>query len=353
MKRIIVMVAATAVLLTGCGQLGEESEITKPGAEVETSDFSDRNISEINIIEVGGEDGRDNNWTISQINDRKTVVLTDRMKEILTYNISDEDFEALTNIDFSDYIGKKDDIENLVDAVYYKVEIIYDDGTRDIAEVYIPDLWHKLYEIQAEYEPIGVEATEPDDIKKYYAANGIELNVNMNNYSDKAKLLTADDIYLLSYDCGYISGNHPDMMIIENQEQLDYAYERYGLALPPEGLSEDELWYYDTAISEPFNEMAGEYPITDYSYVIEYEEVGCGGYDLKVGALLVDEDILRFVRTADSKTPDPELAQNDVMDGFCYMAAVPKDTLMNKHYDRWTYPDKNDMYQNNEDNTHS
>lgn len=181
--------------------------------------------------------------------------------------------------------------------------------------------------------------------EKHYAANGVELNIDMSNYSDKAKLLTADDIYLLSYDCGYISGNHPDMMIIENQKQLDYALERYGLALPQEGLSEDELWYYDTAISEPFNEMASEYPISDYSYVIEYEEVGCGGYALKVGALLVDEDILRFVRTADSKTPDPESVQPDVMGGFCYMAAVPKGTLMNEHYDSWTYPDKNDMYQ--------
>lgn len=147
MKRIIAMVAATAVLLTGCGYLGEESETAKPGAEVQTSEFSGRNVSEINIIEIGGEDGRNNDWTISQIDGRNTVVLTDRMRKTLTYNISDEDFQALTHTDFSNYIGIKADTENIIDAVYYNIEIIYDDGTKDKAEVYIPALWNKLYEI--------------------------------------------------------------------------------------------------------------------------------------------------------------------------------------------------------------
>lgn len=39
MKRIIAMIAVTAVLLTGCGQLGKESETTKPGAEVQDTPF--------------------------------------------------------------------------------------------------------------------------------------------------------------------------------------------------------------------------------------------------------------------------------------------------------------------------
>ena len=170
---------------------------------------------------------------------------------------------------------------------------------------------------------VSIILTSCGNTAKYYAANGVELNIDMSDYSENAKLLTADDIYLLSYNCGYISGNPPVMMIVENQDQLDYAGERYGLALPPEGLS--------------------KYPISDYSYVIEYVVVGSGGYDLRVGALLVDYDILHFVRTADSKTPDPESVQPAVMDGFCYMAAVPKGTLMNEHYDGWTYPDKDDM----------
>lgn len=190
-------------------------------------------------------------------------------------------------------------------------------------------------------DPVQVEdSTETD---KYYSADGIELKIDMSQYHETAKLLTADDIYLLSFNCGYISENAYDMLIIENGEQLDCALEQYGLALPPDGLTEGESWYYHTAIAEPFNRMIAEYPISDYSYVIEYHEVGSDGYDLKVGALLVDSDNLHFVYDSDSHTPDPDLGEGfcDVMDGFCYMAAVPKGMLMNEHYAKWTYPETN------------
>ncbi|MDE6687886.1 MAG: hypothetical protein K2K17_11280 [Lachnospiraceae bacterium] len=187
----------------------------------------------------------------------------------------------------------------------------------------------------------GSESKTPE----YFSADGVALNIDMQNYSDQAKLLTAEDIYLLSFNCGYISGNTPGMLVIENKEQLDYALERYGLALPSDDMTEDELWYYSTAIAEPFHEMIQNYPISEYSYVIEYDEVGCGGYDLRVGALLVDKDIMHFVHTADSKTPAPDSIQPDVMGGFCYMAAVPKDILPTEHYEGWTYPDINDISQ--------
>ena len=172
----------------------------------------------------------------------------------------------------------------------------------------------------------SAELTAANEVVKYYSADGIELRIDMSQYSENAKLLTADDIYLLSSHCGYISGKQPGLLIIENQEQLDYALERY------------ELISYS---------MITGYPISDYSYVIEYVEEGQGGYDLKVGALLVDEDDLFFVHTADSYSPeaDPMIMLPDVMDGFCFIAAVPKDTLMNSHYEGWTYPDRNDMYQ--------
>lgn len=191
----------------------------------------------------------------------------------------------------------------------------------------------------------GIILTSCGNTEKHYDANGNVFIIDMSNYSDKAKLLTADDIYLLSFNCGYISGNHPDMIIIKNQEQLDYAFERYGLALPPDELPEDELWSYDTSISEPFNEMVKEYPISEYSYVIEYVEVSGFGYKLHAGALLIDEDTLHFVNSEDSNTSDYGAEQYDVMDGFCYMAAVPKGMLINEHYDGWIYPDKNDIYQ--------
>lgn len=163
MKKIIATVAATAVLLTGCGQFVEESDSTNLGAEVQTSDFVVKNVSEINIFETGGEDGRINNWLISQNDDCNIVVLTDKTRKTSTYNISDEDFQALTHIDFSNYIGIKADTENIVDAIYYNIEIIYDNSTNDIIDVYIPELWHNLYEIISTYEPVNVELPEPRD----------------------------------------------------------------------------------------------------------------------------------------------------------------------------------------------
>lgn len=162
MKKIIAMIAATAVLLTGCGQFAEKSETNSSGAEVQTSEFINKNVSEININETGGEDGRINNWLISQTDGRNIVVLTDRMSKTSTYNISDEDFQALTHIDFSDYIGVKVDTEGIADYIYYNIEIIYDDSTKDIIEVYVPVLLDKLYEIIGAYEP-EVELPESRD----------------------------------------------------------------------------------------------------------------------------------------------------------------------------------------------
>lgn len=190
-----------------------------------------------------------------------------------------------------------------------------------------------------------VELTTVKETDKYYSADGIELRIDMSQYSEKAKLLTADNIYLLSFNCGYIYENAYDMLIIENEEQLDCALKKYGLALPSDELTEDELWNYNTAIVEPFHEMMYNYPISDYSYVIEYDEVATDGYDLKVGALLVDSDNLHFVYDSESHTPDADLGEGfcDVMGGFCYMAALPKGMLMNEHYANWTYPEVNSI----------
>lgn len=193
-------------------------------------------------------------------------------------------------------------------------------------------------------EPAAAAPTEAE-AEKHYSADGKELNINMAGYTENAKLYTANDICLLSYDCGYISYDHPERLVIEDQEQLDFALERYGLVLPDESLSDDELWRYNTAISGPFNEMTEKYPVSDYTYVVEYDEVSCGGYSLHAGALLVDEELMHFVMTADSKYPDPDEPQCDVMGGFCYMAAVPKGMLPETHYKGWVYPDAEDMYQ--------
>ncbi|MDE6731136.1 MAG: hypothetical protein K2J71_10240 [Oscillospiraceae bacterium] len=153
MKKMLVMLAVVTVLLTGCGQSGA-SEISGISGIESESDFTDKMISEIHIHEIGGEDGRDQDWSILNADGCNSIIFTDhRMQTELTYHVSDEDFRILMDTNFAEYIGIKADMENIVDAVYDTIEIIYDDGTEDTAEIYIPALWDKLYEIMGTYEP--------------------------------------------------------------------------------------------------------------------------------------------------------------------------------------------------------
>ena len=182
----------------------------------------------------------------------------------------------------------------------------------------------------AEIEPVPDETVghlpghKPvtDNTDAHFSSGDIELKIDIGKYSADAKLLTAEDIYLLSFNCGYLTDIGSSRLIIETEQQLDAAMREYG-----------------SMISNLLSETSEEYPIDGYSYVLEYIAVSTGGYDLKAGALLVDTDSLFFVQSADSVTPDPFSVQTTVMDGFCYMAALPKGTLLNEHYGGWTYPE--------------
>lgn len=165
------------------------------------------------------------------------------------------------------------------------------------------------------------EPVNDDAVSDFFSGDSA-LKIDMSKYSKAAKLLTADDIYLMSFNCGYVSDTEPCRLIIETEQQLDCALKEYG-----------------RMIADLLGETSEEYPISDYSYVLEYTAVGSGGYDLKAGALLVDIDALFFVQSSDSRTPDPFSDQTAVMDGFCYMAVLPKDMLLNEHYKSWTYPE--------------
>ena len=153
------------------------------------------------------------------------------------------------------------------------------------------------------------------------------LNIDMSQYSDQAKLLTAGDgIYLGSSRCGYWDefGNDTSF-IIHTQEQLDVFNSRYGMN-------------EKVPVRHTDGESDTEYDLEHYDLVMEYFEVGSGGYNLKAGGLLVDTDTLFFVDSPDSKRPDGDTV-TAVMDGFWFVAAVPKGTLLNERYSGWTYFD--------------
>lgn len=138
------------------------------------------------------------------------------------------------------------------------------------------------------------------------------------------KYYTSEEIYLLSYENGYVDNDRRfNNMVIENEEQLAYAKEH--------------------SLIQPADEMVEQYPLTEYTYIIEYYQVSSGGYSLKAESLCIGDNYMYFKMTDDSYTPKAGEAVTCVMGGFLHMAAVPKSYLGDRKYDNWTYPDRNDM----------
>ena len=57
--------------------------------------------------------------------------------------------------------------------------------------------------------------------------------------------------------------------------------------------------------------MVEKYPVADYTYVVEYEITSSGIYNMRLGALVLDEKYMNFVTTTDSKTPNRDEPQPD------------------------------------------
>lgn len=134
---------------------------------------------------------------------------------------------------------------------------------------------------------------------------------------------TSEDIYIYSYNSGYIENDRRfSNVVIENEEQLAYAMERSNIL--------------------PSEEMLEQYPLTEYTYVIEYDKFTHDVYSWKAESLCIGEDCMYFKMTDDSS----EEGESLVMEGYVHMAAVPKSYIGDRKYSDWLYPDRNDMYQN-------
>lgn len=175
MKKTVIMVVSTAFLFAGCGHVEEDNKRSDLSSEVQVDQVVNKNVTEIEMHESGGEDGRANNWQVFiDDNGKKSVVLKNIWtNDTQTYEISDEDYNSLMGIDFSEYIGKKDDNEGVADAIYYNVVIRYDDETEATSEASIPDLWNKLYQIVYDYTAKSPESDHTrntdNEIKVLYA----------------------------------------------------------------------------------------------------------------------------------------------------------------------------------------
>lgn len=157
--------------------------------------------------------------------------------------------------------------------------------------------------------------------------------------NEKSRIYTTEDIYLKSFECGYISEYRKiryATVIIETKEQLDYAEEYYGLK-NSDSASDDHSDFV-SPFASLFQEMKALYPLEEYNYVFSYDEVSSGGYYYHADKLEITEDAIRFLMDNESYAPKAGEDVSCVMGGFAHMAAVPKEYMVGYTFGNAIYP---------------
>ena len=104
MKKIIAVAFTAILLLTGCGKVDEKVRIEQ-STNSQSTNNNEKTVTKIKIAETGGEDGRDNEWDVFQIDGCNIVIQKDnRSCKTVTYHISDEDYQILMDMDFSSHL---------------------------------------------------------------------------------------------------------------------------------------------------------------------------------------------------------------------------------------------------------
>lgn len=161
------------------------------------------------------------------------------------------------------------------------------------------------------------------------------------------EIFTDEDIYIYSFRSDYLSQDKKppnEMLFIETDEQLSFAEDRYGLAVP-DNLPKNDEWRYNRKVADAFQAMKASYPLCDYSYAVCYDELNCGGYYLHSVRLVRKGTLLYFGMDETSYSPGEWEEVPQAMDGFCHMAAFPKNMFGNTVFENVVYPDRNDLKQ--------
>lgn len=119
---------------------------------------------------------------------------------------------------------------------------------------------------------------------------------------------TEKDIFIKSYECGYLGSFPTTFIMIENKEQSDYMEQHYSMSQ-----------------NSYFQEMKSQYPLTDYTYLILYESFDQGGYSRHVNGIEISGDGPHWIYDV-YKSPKGDRAPA-VMVGFMHMTAIPKEYL--------------------------
>lgn len=166
---------------------------------------------------------------------------------------------------------------------------------------------------------------------------------NTDNTEERT-VYTADDIYLVSFKCGYINQDEKpeSCIIIKNDAQLEIAEKYYGLDIKKEK-SESESLYYNMAIIDAFQKMKTECSFSEYIYVVEYHETSSGMYKCNVDKLIIDGSHLYFELDDESKNFEPGDSVTCDMSGWCYMAAISREKIEGKEFSDIYTPVKPDL----------
>ena len=192
---------------------------------------------------------------------------------------------------------------------------------------------------------VGVMLTSCGQMGVDEAVEGLKLSPGVSKVKGGSQIYTNEDIYLESFECGYISEYRPisyAMVIIENEEQLAYAEEQYGLKQMD--TFSDDMACYPTGFAQYFEIMKEQYPLEKYNYVFAYYEVSSGGYYYHADRLEITEDSICFLMDEESHSPKDEMVAA-VMGGFGHVAAVPKEYMEGREFSGAIYPDPSDISQ--------
>lgn len=167
----------------------------------------------------------------------------------------------------------------------------------------------------------------------------------------ESRIYTDEDIYLKSFECGYISEYQKiryATVIIDTKEQLNYAEEYYGLKELDS--APDDYSVFVSPFASIFQEMKAQYPLEEYNYVLSYDEVSSGGYYYHADRLEITEDGIWFLLDDKSYSPKEDEIVTCVMGGFGHVAAVPKEYMAGQTFPGAIYPNANDLLQDRDYN---
>ena len=142
----------------------------------------------------------------------------------------------------------------------------------------------------------------------------------------KERVFGASDVYIVSWECGYLNERDGlvlpcDLVVIDGQEQLDYAKREWGLA-----------------DFEPLGAMVGERPLESNFYLLSYSSRPTG--NPRVSGVLVGHDTIFFLWDKNCPALSADLSRDAC--GVIYLAAVPRTYADGRAFRYVIYPGESD-----------